>query len=268
MKNLLKKWIFIAQFHLQDPDPYIEYRYLRIRIQPGNLNPDSLVSCINSFQFVHSRCAILVPEMNYEEGDSQDMLDLRQVPSKRWNMTCLLCDNRGQEPAVHCMASSACMLSFHPACGLAGGVDCAIGPDNRLILRCGFCMEKFNLRAAERRVTRFDPPDIAVGAKVGILNQEETTAKTGILVDITTEEFFSVAFDDGTFCDTVEPAHVRSLEKGGGELVENMSVEVVWEGKNYTGIFRGRNLLYWYKIRPAGAKECLELDRTEIEKLE
>ena len=25
MKNLLKKWIFIAQFHLQDPDPDSEY---------------------------------------------------------------------------------------------------------------------------------------------------------------------------------------------------------------------------------------------------
>jgi len=212
--------------------------------------------------------------MNYERGGSeQESLDLSPVPSKRWNMTCLLCDTRGQEPAVHCMASAACMLAFHPACGLAGGVDCAIGPDNRIILRCGFCMEKFNLRAEERRVTRFDPPDIALGATVGILNREETTAKTGRLVAIVPEEFYAVAFDDGTFCDTVEPDHVRSLETGAGAsgLEENMSVEVMWQGKNYSGIFRGRNVLYWYKIQPTGGAEegeCLELDRTEIEKLE
>jgi hypothetical protein len=182
-------------------------------------------------------------------------------------MSCLICDIRGQQPAVHCNASTVCMLSFHPACGLAAGVDCAIGPDNRIILRCGFCMEKFNLRAEERRVSKFDPPDIALGAKVGILNNEETAAKAGVLVEITSEEFFAIAFDDGTFCDTVEPEHVRSQE-GASELVENMSVDVLWEGKNYTGIFRGRNILHWYKIRPAGSEEILEFDRTEIEKLE
>ena len=216
---------------------------------------------------MHSRCAILIPEINYERG-SKEALDLSQVPAKRWNMTCLICDTRGQQPAVHCNASAACMLSFHPRCGFAAGVDCAIGPDNRIILRCGFCMEKYNLRAEERRVSKFDAPDIAVGAKVGILNHEETTAKTGILVDITPEEFLSVAFDDGTFCDTVEPAHVRSSEGANNILVENMSVEVLWEGKNHTGIFRGTNTLHWYKIRPAGSEEILEFDRTEIEKLE
>jgi hypothetical protein len=211
--------------------------------------------------------------MNYERGGSEhsESLDPSPVPAKRWNMTCLLCDVRGQGPAVHCMASAACMLSFHPACGLAGGVDCAIGPDNRIILRCGFCMEKYNLRAAERRVSKFDPPDISVGATVGILNREETTSSTGRVEAIVPEEFYAVAFDDGTFCDTVEPSHVRAAGGSSG-LEENMSVEVLWKGKNYSGIFRGRNVLHWYKIRPeggAGGEEaCLELDRTEIEKLE
>ena len=35
MKNLLKKWIFIAQFYFQDSG----FR-IRIRVQPGDLNPD------------------------------------------------------------------------------------------------------------------------------------------------------------------------------------------------------------------------------------
>jgi hypothetical protein len=204
--------------------------------------------------------------VNYERG-IKDALDLSQVPAKRWNISCLLCDMRGQEPAVHCMASASCMLAFHPACGLAAGVDCAIGPDNRIILRCGFCVEKFNLRATERRISKFDPPDIAVGSRVRILNHEETAAETGLLVDIATEEFFSIAFDDGTFCDTVEPSQVRSLEST-CELVDNVSVEVIWKGKNYTGIFRGKNVLHWYKIKPSGSEQCLELDRTEIEKLD
>ena len=40
MKNLLKKWIFIAQFHFQDPDPY----------SPGNFNPDPLGSGSETLQ--------------------------------------------------------------------------------------------------------------------------------------------------------------------------------------------------------------------------
>ena len=47
MRDLLKMWIFIAQFHLRDPDPNSEYGsgfslaiLIRIRIQPGDLNPD------------------------------------------------------------------------------------------------------------------------------------------------------------------------------------------------------------------------------------
>jgi len=39
MKNLLKKLIFIAQFHFQNTDPDSESGF-RIRIQPGNLNPN------------------------------------------------------------------------------------------------------------------------------------------------------------------------------------------------------------------------------------
>ena len=42
MKNLWKKWIFIAQFHFQDPESeYGPGFRIRIRIQPGNLNPDT-----------------------------------------------------------------------------------------------------------------------------------------------------------------------------------------------------------------------------------
>ena len=37
MKNLLKMWILIAQFHFQDPDPDSGSGFrIRIRIQPGN----------------------------------------------------------------------------------------------------------------------------------------------------------------------------------------------------------------------------------------
>ena len=41
MKDLLKKLIFMAQFHFKDPDPDSEYGSgFRILIQTGNLNPD------------------------------------------------------------------------------------------------------------------------------------------------------------------------------------------------------------------------------------
>ena len=102
-------------------------------------------SSINK-QFYHIRCALLMPEIT-----TTTEVDLRQVPRRRWNVSCLVCDQVGKEPAVHCRASKECMLSFHPSCVFASGIDCALGPENQVIIRCSFCIDKFQLKEAETK---------------------------------------------------------------------------------------------------------------------
>ena len=103
-------------------------------------------------QFYHVRCAVLIPEIAKESP-----VDLRFVPRKRWNVTCLICNEVGKEPAVHCMASKECMLSFHLSCAYKHGVDCALGPEQNVILRCSFCIEKFQLKEDGNKVAKFPP---------------------------------------------------------------------------------------------------------------
>ena len=97
--------------------------------------------------FYHIRCAILIPELSQGCGE----VDMSAVPRRRWNMTCLVCDQAGKEPAIHCMASKECMLSFHLSCAYSSGTDCALGPDNTVILRCAFCIDRFQLKETEEK---------------------------------------------------------------------------------------------------------------------
>ena len=103
-------------------------------------------------QFYHIRCAILIPELSREPE-----VDLSLVSTRRWNVSCLICDQVGKAPAVHCMASKECMLSFHLSCAYSNGVDCVLGPENNVILRCAFCVEQFQLKKEEQSETKFPP---------------------------------------------------------------------------------------------------------------
>ena len=103
-------------------------------------------------RFYHVRCAVLIPEIAKESP-----VDLRFVPRKRWNVRCLICNEVGKEPAVHCMASKECMLSFHLSCAYKHGVDCALGPEQNVILRCSFCIEKFQLKEDANKTAKFPP---------------------------------------------------------------------------------------------------------------
>ena len=56
---------------------------------------------------------------------------------------------------VQCLvvqASRECRVSFHAGCAVAGRVDTVVGAGGRLILRCGFCVEKYGLREAKVRL--------------------------------------------------------------------------------------------------------------------
>ena len=110
----------------------------------------------DSDQFYHVRCSVLIPELSRLQE-----VDLSLIPSKRWNMNCLICDRTGAAPAVHCMASRECMLSFHIHCADTHAVDCVLGPENSVILRCAFCIEKYKLKEEEDPENKF-PPQVCI----------------------------------------------------------------------------------------------------------
>ena len=106
-------------------------------------------------EFFHFRCAVLIPELSRLSD-----IDLNLIPAKRWNLRCLICDRSGTEPAVHCMASRECQLSFHISCAETHAMDCVLGPENAVILRCAFCVEKFKLKEEEEITENKFPPQV------------------------------------------------------------------------------------------------------------
>jgi len=61
MKNLLKKWIFIAQFHFQDPDPQHWYAGGWFMQLIGNIEISGVCSCVwgmHMYGVYRCQCAI------------------------------------------------------------------------------------------------------------------------------------------------------------------------------------------------------------------
>jgi len=104
-----------------------------------------------------------------------------------------------------------------------------------------------------------------VGDEVNILNYPGF--KTGVIVQVDEEVLYSVAFDDGSFCDSLEPKDVTFIDEVDLEKLRlNAPVRVMWEGELCSGIYKEKNSIYWYMVKPKRSKKTLELSRTEINK--
>lgn len=215
-------------------------------------------------EFFHFRCAVLIPELSRLSD-----VDLNLIPSKRWNLQCLICDRSGTEPAVHCMASRECRLSFHISCAETHAMDCVLGPENAVILRCSFCVEKFKLKEEEEIAeNKFPPQDIQIGETVTVLNHPGF--KTGTVTAVDQEKLYAITFDDGSFCDSVDPdsVTVAECELKDGVMPANCPVLVNWEGENTSGIYRQTNVIFWYSVRARKKKKVLELARSDLHKVD
>ena len=107
--------------------------------------------------------------------------------------------------------------------------------------------------------------DIFVGDEVNIMDYPG--CKSGVVERVDTEYLYSIAFDDGTFCDSVDPEHVTFSEEFDREKARlNAPVKVNWEGELCSGIYKEKNCIYWYIVKPKKSKKILELNRTEINK--
>ena len=208
----------------------------------------------------HVVCALLVPEVIITPGG---LVDLSRLPAKRSNSECFLCGERGR-PVVHCQASAACTLALHTGCAIRDNIDVVIDPEHgSIIMRCSFCMEKFNLSKEETQ-KKYPDNDLKIGESVQV-TRSGGDKSLGVVTEISSDLYLSVAFDDGTFCDCLEPGDVTFTNEE--ERSENCPVTVVWEGGNYSGVFKGSNLLYWYKIQAVDLLDTLEVTRTSISKL-
>ena len=130
-----------------------------------------------------------------------------------------------------------------------------------VILRCSFCVEKFFLEERDSAREKTEP-DLEVGETVTV-TRDCGKASLAVVVEILSEKYLAVAFDDGTFSDNLDPEDVTPVET---ELSLNCPVRVRFEGDLYTGVYKGDSSLYWYKVRTIDNMDIIEVEREKIAK--
>ncbi|CAI0440849.1 unnamed protein product [Linum tenue] len=66
--------------------------------------------------WAHIVCALLIPEVFFEDPDGREGIDCSKVPKRRWREKCYVCKSRGG--CVMDCSERNCPLAFHITCGL------------------------------------------------------------------------------------------------------------------------------------------------------
>ncbi|GAB4849287.1 hypothetical protein Ancab_004087 [Ancistrocladus abbreviatus] len=108
----------------------------------------------NNGQWAHVICALLVPEVFFEDPEGRDGINCSKVPKRRWKEVCYVCNGRNG-CAVECSELN-CPLAFHVTCGLKEGlcIEYREGKKKGAIV-AGFCRKHTELWKEQQRTGKF-----------------------------------------------------------------------------------------------------------------
>lgn len=104
--------------------------------------------------WAHVVCALLVPEVFFEDPEGRDTINCSKVPKKRWEKKCYVCqDTNGC--AIDC-SEPKCPLAFHVTCGLSQDlcIEYREGKRDAAIV-AGFCKNHTELWKKQERTGKF-----------------------------------------------------------------------------------------------------------------
>jgi NuA3 HAT complex component NTO1 len=89
--------------------------------------------------WAHIECAVLVPEVFFQDADGRDAIDCSLVPSRRFTKHCYICES-SRGCALEC-SQPKCDLGFHVSCGLNVGMCIEYREQKGGGVVAGFCIE-------------------------------------------------------------------------------------------------------------------------------
>jgi NuA3 HAT complex component NTO1 len=89
--------------------------------------------------WAHIECAVLVPEVFFQDADGRDGIDCSLVPSRRFTKHCYICES-SRGCALEC-SQPKCDLGFHVSCGLNVGMCIEYREQKGGDVVAGFCIE-------------------------------------------------------------------------------------------------------------------------------
>nr|XP_026260101.1 lysine-specific demethylase 4B isoform X1 [Urocitellus parryii] len=184
-----------------------------------NLRGGALQTTTDS-RWIHVICAIAVPEVRFLNVAERQPVDVGGIPEQRWKLKCVYCRKRMKKVSGACIQCSYehCSTSFHVTCAHAAGV--LMEPDDWPYVVSITCLKHKSGGHAVQLLRA-----VSLGQVVITKNRNGLYYRCRV-IGSTTQTFYEVNFDDGSYSDNLYPESITSrdcLRLGPppeGELVE------------------------------------------------
>ncbi|XP_063085237.1 lysine-specific demethylase 4B isoform X3 [Cavia porcellus] len=243
-------------------------------------------------RWIHIICAIAVPEVRFLNVIERHPVDISGIPEQRWKLKCVYCRKRMKRVSGACVqcSSERCSTSFHVTCARAAGV--LLEPDDWPYAVAITCLKHRAgghavsvpapprpalpaSRAASRAADLRCPPLQAQALRAVALGQVVITKnRNGLyyrcrVIGTTTQVFYEVNFDDGSYSDNLYPESITSRDCVRlGAPAEGELVELRWtDGNIYKARFISSVTSHIYQVEFEDGSQ-LTVKRSDIFTLE
>ncbi|XP_071388144.1 lysine-specific demethylase 4C isoform X2 [Centroberyx affinis] len=200
-------------------------------------------------KWAHVMCAVALPEARFSDEAKRSPIDTSRIPMQRYKLKCIYCRKRcaGKRQAGACIQCSCgrCPTSFHVTCAHAAGVT--MEPDDWPYVVSITCHRHQSRSSSAKQ--RACQASIALGQTV-ISKHKNLRYYSSKVTQITSQTFYEVMFDDGSFSNDTYPEDIVSrdcVNLGPPEVGE--AVQVKWpDGLFYGAKYLGSNVSYMYQV--------------------
>ncbi|KAF6124951.1 lysine demethylase 4C [Phyllostomus discolor] len=210
-----------------------------------NLRGGALKETKNN-KWAHVMCAVAVPEVRFTNVPERTQIDVGRIPLQRLKLKCIFCRHRVKKISGACIQCSygRCPASFHVTCAHAAGV--LMEPDDWPYVVNITC---FRHKANPNVKFKAGEKGISVGQTV-ITKHRNTRYYSCRVIAITSQTFYEVMFDDGSFSRDTFPEDIVSRDCVKlGPPAEGEVIQVKWpDGKLYGAKYLGLNVAHMYQV--------------------
>ncbi|XP_055986551.1 lysine-specific demethylase 4C [Sorex fumeus] len=210
-----------------------------------NLRGGALKQTKNN-KWAHVMCAVAVPEVRFTNVPERSQIDVDRIPLQRLKLKCIFCRQRVKKVSGACIQCSygRCPASFHVTCAHAAGV--LMEPDDwPYVVNITCFRHKLNTNAKSKPGEK----GICIGQTV-ITKHRNTRYYSCRVIAVTSQTFYEVVFDDGSFSRDTFPEDIVSRDCVKlGPPSEGEVVQVKWpDGKLYGAKYLGSNVAHMYQV--------------------
>ncbi|XP_040002605.1 lysine-specific demethylase 4C isoform X2 [Xiphias gladius] len=200
-------------------------------------------------KWAHVMCAVALPEARFSDEAKRSPIDTSRIPMQRYKLKCIYCRKRcaGKRQEGACIQCSCgrCPTSFHVTCAHAAGV--IMEPDDWPYVVSITCHRHQSRSSSAKQ--RACQASISLGQTV-ISKHKNLRYYSSKVTQITSQMFYEVMFDDGSFSNDTYPEDIVSrdcVNLGPPEVGE--AVQVKWpDGLFYGAKYLGSNVSYMYQV--------------------